>query len=88
MDARIEDSVSRPGAHFESGQARVGVRCAMAASCAESAPALQESPSTWKQTLVLTQRAFTNNWRDLGIFWMRVAMCAHHAVHASGHHAG
>ena len=34
----------------------------------------QQPPSAWRQTLVLTQRTFTNNWRDLGVFWVRVAM--------------
>jgi hypothetical protein len=34
----------------------------------------QQPPPAWRQTLVLTQRTFTNNWRDLGVFWVRVAM--------------
>ena len=31
-------------------------------------------PSMWSQTAVLTQRFLTNNARDIGVFWMRLAM--------------
>lgn len=33
-----------------------------------------QSPSAVKQTLVLTERALKSNWRDVGIFWMRLVM--------------
>ena len=36
--------------------------------------AQQQPPGAVRQTAVLTHRAFTVNLRDLGIFWMRIAM--------------
>jgi hypothetical protein len=40
-------------------------------------PAFESSvapPPAWRQALVLTRRTLTNNWRDLGVFWMRLVM--------------
>jgi hypothetical protein len=66
-------------AAYEASPMHAAMKERIAAIHARPGPAFesgQQPPSAWRQTLVLTQRTFTNNFRDLGVFWVRVAMCA------------
>ena len=34
-----------------------------------------DNPSFLYQNLILSRRMFTNNWRNIGVFWLRLGMC-------------
>ena len=73
----VAANVTRLVEAYEASPTRGDVERRIAAVEAKPGPRFesgQAPPPAWKQTAVLTQRSFTNNWRDIGIFWMRLAM--------------
>jgi ABC-type multidrug transport system ATPase subunit len=73
----VAERVARLTAAYEASPIRADIESRIAAVDAKPGPRFesgQAPPAAWRQMLVLTERSFTNNWRDIGIFWMRLAM--------------
>ena len=77
----VNAAVERLLEAYEASPTRADVEQRIAAVEAKPGPRFesgQAPPPAWRQMLVLTKRSFTNNWRDIGIFWMRLAMVRTH----------